>query len=76
LKNYKNALNELKRGLVEELKDGIKSIVLYGSVARKEANEESNIDIFVILKDNSLYTKVSDIAYKVDLKNGSATSIF
>jgi hypothetical protein len=29
------------------------------------------LDIFVILKDNSLYRKVSDIAYKVDLKNGS-----
>jgi hypothetical protein len=28
IENYKNALNELKRGLVEELKDGIKSIVL------------------------------------------------
>jgi predicted nucleotidyltransferase len=76
LERYENALNELRKGLLEELKDGIKSIVLYGSVARKEASEESDIDIFVVLKDNSLYRRVSDIAYKVDLKNGAATSIF
>jgi predicted nucleotidyltransferase len=69
LERYENTLNELRKGLLEKLKDRIKSIVLYGSVARKEASEESDVDIFVVLKDNSLYRKVSDIAYKVDLKN-------
>jgi predicted nucleotidyltransferase len=76
LERYENTLNELRKGLLEKLKDRIKSIVLYGSVARKEASEESDVDIFVVLKDNSLYRKVSDIAYKVDLKNGAATPIF
>lgn len=76
LKRYEAAVNELRKSLLKELKDGIKSIVLYGSMARKEAGEESDIDIFVVLKDNSFYRKVSDIAYKVDLKNGTATSLF
>jgi len=76
LKRYENTLNELRESLMKELKSGIKSIVVYGSVARKEAGEGSDIDILVVLKDNSLYRKVLDITYKVDLKNKTATSIF
>jgi len=76
LKRYENTLNELKESLMRELKDGIKSIVVYGSVARGEAGEESDIDILVVLEDNSLYKKVSDITYKIDLNNRTATSIF
>ncbi|MEM2914566.1 MAG: nucleotidyltransferase domain-containing protein [Candidatus Bathyarchaeia archaeon] len=76
LKRYEDALNELREKLVKELKGGVKSIIVYGSVARGEATEESDVDIMVVLEEHSLYKRVSDIVYEVDLKNRTATSIF
>jgi predicted nucleotidyltransferase len=76
ISRYEITLNELKSSLLKELGDKVKSIVVYGSVARGEADEESDLDVFIVLEDNSIYRRVSDIAYKIDLKNRTATSIF
>jgi predicted nucleotidyltransferase len=76
ISHYEITLNELKSSLLKEFGDKVKSIVVYGSVARGEADEESDLDVFIVLEDNSIYRRVSDIAYKIDLKNRTATSIF
>jgi len=76
ISRYEITLNELKSSLLKELGDKVKSIVVYGSVSRGEADEESDLDVFIVLEDNSIYRRVSDIAYKIDLKNRTATSIF
>ena len=44
-------INELVEGLQNILGDKLYCIILYGSVARKEATEESDIDIALVLKD-------------------------
>lgn len=41
---------DLVRGLRLIFGDGIQMIILYGSVARNEATEESDIDIAIIMK--------------------------
>ncbi len=41
---------ELVRGLIEIFRDNLDRIILYGSVARGEESEESDIDIAVVLK--------------------------
>lgn len=73
---YEKTINKLKERLIRELGDNIDSIVLYGSVARNEAREDSDIDILVVIEKDDLYKTVSDISYEVDLKNGTHTTIF
>lgn len=47
LKNYKRQYAD---------KYGIKSLGLFGSVARNETNTESDIDVFIVLKNPDLIT--------------------
>ena len=42
--------SELVDGLCNILKDDIRQIILYGSVARKEDTSESDIDIAVVIE--------------------------
>ncbi len=42
---------ELVRGLTEIFKTNISMIVLYGSMARNEATDESDIDIAILMKN-------------------------
>ncbi len=46
----KNVLARLKRSLRLLYKDRLVSVILYGSYARAEADEDSDIDVAVILK--------------------------
>lgn len=41
--------NELVQGLLNIFKDNINEIILYGSVARNESTEDSDIDIAIIV---------------------------
>ena len=42
---------ELVQGLTDIFRNNISMIILYGSVARNEATDESDIDVAIILKD-------------------------
>lgn len=44
-------INELVAGLQNIFGDKLYSIILYGSVARREESDESDIDIALVLKD-------------------------
>ena len=70
------ALEELKERLVRELAEYIDAIVLYGSVARGEATEESDLDLLIIVKAGGSRTveAILDISYDVDLRYGITTS--
>ncbi|HJH25577.1 MAG TPA: hypothetical protein C5S37_02130 [Methanophagales archaeon] len=47
---YQEAVEEFVRRVLERYEDKIDSIILFGSVARGEAKEDSDIDILVIWK--------------------------
>ena len=67
--NEKKALLELKKRLLESFP--VAEIILYGSKARGDFDEESDIDILVILKnrvDNSLREKIFSMSFKIELK--------
>ena len=74
---YKRTIEELKHELIEKLGDRISSLILYGSAAKDDMKEESDIDILIITKDNDneIYDEISKIRTDVDLKNGSLTSL-
>lgn len=53
--------------LKKEAKDNVHAIFLFGSRARGEGHEDSDVDILIILnvEDHSLKTKIWDHAYNV-----------
>jgi len=50
-KDHKEILTKFEQSLLKKFGDNLISIVLYGSVARGTARDESDIDILIILKD-------------------------
>jgi len=67
--NEKKALLELKERIIEKFPDA--EIILYGSKARGDADEESDIDVLVLLKEGvnwDLKEEIFSIAFKVELK--------
>ena len=51
MKYMREILKELKEGLIEIYGDRLRRLVLYGSYARKEATEDSDVDVLMILDD-------------------------
>ncbi len=49
--DYKEILNKFTQHLRKRFGDNLISLVLYGSVARGTAKDESDIDLLIILKD-------------------------
>ena len=69
----KEAIRESANVLKELLQNNLIKIVLYGSYARGDYNNLSDIDIFVLVKNNknelnSLLNKICDKFYELDLK--------
>jgi len=59
---YRQAAEEFAKKVVAELGDQVDSIVLYGSVARGEAREDSDIDVLVISPDpEAIRNQISDV---------------
>lgn len=59
-KDIRNILSELKRELKRLYKERFVSVILYGSYAREEAGEDSDIDVVVVLKGGVLPGKEID----------------
>lgn len=74
---YTKTVAQLKDKLVKELGDKIESIVLYGSVAKNTAHQDSDIDILIVTRDEDkrLYDKISKIRTKIDLDNNTLTTL-
>ena len=69
---YQNAVDEFVRRALERYRDRIEKIILFGSVARREAREDSDIDILVV-GDVSLEELV-DLTFPILLEYGELIS--
>ncbi len=59
---------ELVKGLTEIFKKNISMIVLYGSMARNEATDESDIDIAILMKNQMDYeTKRQFVSWAAEM---------
>ena len=73
-----NILNELVTGILAIMKSSVVRIVLYGSVARGTATEESDVDIAVLVKsglDKEIEDKLSDLVVDMNLKYNKVFSV-
>ncbi|MCK4529201.1 nucleotidyltransferase domain-containing protein [candidate division WOR-3 bacterium] len=69
---YRESVNEFVRRALEKYGDTIDSIILFGSVARGEAKEDSDVDILVI-GDVGLEELVN-ISFPILLEHGKLIS--
>lgn len=63
------AINELELEVSKKFK--VKQVLVFGSVARGEATEDSDLDILIILSDkvtHRLRNSISDMAFEINLK--------
>lgn len=72
---YEKALRVFRDGVVKELGDCIDAIVVYGSVARGKAREDSDIDVLIVERDKDVRSRVLEIGYDVDYENDFETFI-
>ena len=76
-KRYQKALDEFLRRVLEGYGDMIERIILFGSVARGEAREESDIDILIVTKEEDfrLRRALVGIAFDILLETGEDISV-
>ena len=71
-------INELKSILSSSFSDLIDKVILFGSQNNGDANQYSDYDILIILKENydwKLEAKIIDLCYEIDLKYDIVTDI-
>lgn len=74
---YKKPINLFKDKVYTEHKENIQDLIIFGSVARREAKTDSDIDIFIIWKGNKLegWHSLESIAFNVLLETGVYISL-
>jgi uncharacterized protein len=75
----KRLVDQVKAFLHERYGDGIKRVILYGSYARGEATEDSDVDVLVLV-DQSLSPRgvrdsLNDLLYDMLLDEGELVSV-
>lgn len=75
--SHKNAINKFSKNAKNILKDNLVDILVYGSVARGEANQDSDVDIIVVVKRNAFKTqmKLASLAFDILMETGEYLSV-
>jgi len=70
----REAITEYLERLREKYADQVARVVLFGSKARGDGDEESDIDLFVVLRtdDPELKDEIWQMSYEIELKRGVA----
>lgn len=71
---HRKAFEEFVEKAKEELGDSLKQLYLYGSVARGEETEESDVDIFAVVENEEQKRWLQEKATRIGVENGVAMS--
>lgn len=73
----KEIITEFKSKIKEQYPEEVMSIMVFGSKARGDSKEESDIDIMVVTKsdDWQIGDQIRDIGYSLELKHNLVLSI-
>ncbi len=73
---YEGAAREFARRVLRRFPDVVHSVVLYGSVARGTATEDSDVDVLVLRADATpSRDDMVDISESIDFENGFRTFV-
>ena len=76
----KEILNEFKEEIEKLYGNRLKNVILYGSWARGEANDESDIDLVIVLEGRVIpgreIDRMIDVITEINLKYGALISVF
>ena len=67
-KRYQEAVDEFMKRVLEKYRDRIESIILFGSVARGVAKEESDVDILIVTKEEDFRLRRALIGIAFDIQ--------
>ncbi len=75
----KRLVEQVKAFLHEKYGEGIKRVILYGSHARGEATEDSDVDVLVLtdpsLKPSEVRKSLSDLLFDMLMDEGELVSV-
>ena len=76
-KSHNLAIEHFTSNAKKMLKNNLVDILIYGSVARGESKEESDIDLIVIVKRNAFKTqmKLAALAFDILMETGEYISV-
>jgi predicted nucleotidyltransferase len=66
---HRKAFEEFAEEAENQLGDSLKKLVLYGSVARNEQKEESDVDIFAVVENREQKNQLEELAFDISVKN-------
>ncbi|MBE9013444.1 nucleotidyltransferase domain-containing protein [Pseudanabaenaceae cyanobacterium LEGE 13415] len=76
--NTLKAIEQTKQCLTEHYGDRLSQLILYGSVARNEAHDESDIDLLVVLNPPFDYFQelrnIVELVYPIELETDTLVS--
>jgi len=68
--NTKKILQEFKERLKAVYKDNLKEVILFGSMARNDFTEESDIDVLVVLGKMTSFDEEFNKIFEIELEVG------
>lgn len=77
MKNLQDVLDRMLPGFCAIFGDALESIILYGSVARGTATEDSDVDIALIVRGytEEMHEKMIDLTVDLELDYGKVLSV-
>lgn len=70
MSRHRDAFEEFAERAQDELGESLEKLILYGSVARGEEHDESDVDVLAVVEDSSDREVLEELAFDVSVEHG------